>query len=78
MLRLMDKGTHGLANVRFLRHCREFGLYPAWNLLYGLPGEEAADYEAMAEMLPALRFLTPPGGPRHHPAGALLPLLRGP
>ena len=56
------QGHHGLANVRFLRHCREFGLYPAWNLLYGVPGEEAADYEAMAEMLPALRFLTPPEG----------------
>ena len=45
VLALMRKGTTGLKNIELLKWCREYGVKPLWNLLYGFPGETAADYE---------------------------------
>jgi ribosomal peptide maturation radical SAM protein 1 len=36
-LKLMGKGTTSFQNVNFLKNCRRFGIYPAWNLLIGFP-----------------------------------------
>ena len=61
ILGLMRKGTTGLQNVQLLKWCREFGVRAEWNLLYGFPGEDPAEYEAMVPLLEAIRFLDPPG-----------------
>jgi hypothetical protein len=35
-------------------------MVPMWNILYGFPGEDPAEYSRMAELLPTLVHLTPP------------------
>lgn len=60
ILRLMDKGITGLQNVRLLKWCYEVGVVPMWNILYGFPGEDPAEYARMAELLPGLVHLPPP------------------
>lgn len=62
VLKLMRKGTTALQNVQLLKWCREHGVRPEWNLLYGFPGETAADYAALSDRLDAIRFLDPPSG----------------
>ena len=59
-LRLMNKGTTALQNVRFLRDCRDHGLPVYWNLLSGVPGETDEDYDDLLEMLPHLESLPAP------------------
>jgi ribosomal peptide maturation radical SAM protein 1 len=61
-LRLMDKGVTGLQNVRTLKWCAEVGIQPEWNFLYGFPGEEADEYQRLAELVPSLTHLQPPAG----------------
>jgi ribosomal peptide maturation radical SAM protein 1 len=60
VLRRMDKGVTAAQNVRLLRTCEEHGVLPAWNHLWGLPGEEPADYAVAAEQIPLLAHLQPP------------------
>lgn len=60
-LRLMRKGVSAAHNVALLRWCREQGLELYWNLLYGFPGEDLADYERTAALLAKLIHLPPPG-----------------
>jgi ribosomal peptide maturation radical SAM protein 1 len=60
VLRLMQKGTRGIENIRLLKWCRELGVQAHWNLLHGLPGETEEDYEELLALLPAIRFLQPP------------------
>jgi ribosomal peptide maturation radical SAM protein 1 len=62
VLRLMDKGVTGVANVRLLRDAEDVGVFPVWNYLYGFPGETDAEYEDVLDQLPALHHLAPPGG----------------
>ena len=61
VLRLMDKGSSALLNLRLLKWCRAEGVTPYWNFMHGVPGETVADYEQVADLLPAVRFLPPPG-----------------
>ncbi|MDA0136619.1 RiPP maturation radical SAM C-methyltransferase [Solirubrobacter deserti] len=60
VLKLMRKGTTALQNVQLLKWCREHGIRAEWNVLYGFPGETAADYAAMLELMERIRFLDPP------------------
>lgn len=60
VLGLMQKGTTGLKNIEFLKWCREYGVTPVWNLLYGFPGETAADYEEIRDLIEAIWHLDPP------------------
>ena len=60
VLRLMEKGCTALQNIQLLRWCQELGIEAAWNLLAGFPGEQPAEYEKMAELVPLLTHLTPP------------------
>jgi ribosomal peptide maturation radical SAM protein 1 len=60
VLDLMDKGCKGYQNIQLLRWCEELGIVVAWNILYGFPGESAAEYEAMADLLPLLVHVQPP------------------
>src|SRR5437764_869821 len=63
VLRLMDKGTTGLLNIRSLKWCAEVGLTPDWAFLSGFPGEEPSEYDQLAELVPSLTHLRPPIGP---------------
>ncbi len=59
-LRLMRKGVSGLQNVLLLRCCREAGIRPFWNWLWGFPDEDPREYEKMLEWIPLLTHLQPP------------------
>ncbi len=63
ILHLMGKGVTALQNVRLLKWCAEIGLTPEWNFLCGFPSENPADYASMADLVPSLTHLYPPGGP---------------
>jgi len=60
ILQLMRKGVTALQNIRLLKWCTEIGVTPAWNLLYGFPGEPPDEYERMAELIPSLVHFEPP------------------
>jgi ribosomal peptide maturation radical SAM protein 1 len=60
VLALMRKGTTGLKNIELLKWCREYGVKPIWNLLYGFPGETPADYEETRDLIQAIWHLDPP------------------
>ena len=62
VLKLMRKGVTGLQNIQLLKWCKEFGVAPAWNLIWGFPGEDPDEYSRMAGMLPLLAHLPPPVG----------------
>jgi ribosomal peptide maturation radical SAM protein 1 len=62
VLRLMKKGVTGLQNVQLLKWCRELGVHPSWNILWGFPGEDPAEYTRMAELVPLLTHLAAPVG----------------
>jgi magnesium-protoporphyrin IX monomethyl ester (oxidative) cyclase len=61
ILRLIDKGTTALQNVQLLKWARELGVFIAWNLLWDVPGEKDEWYSEMAEWLPWISHLQPPG-----------------
>jgi ribosomal peptide maturation radical SAM protein 1 len=61
VLQTMRKGCTGLQNIQLLRWCDELDIFPSWNVLYGFPGEPVEDYERMAELIPLLTHLPPPG-----------------
>lgn len=61
VLMRMGKGATGIHNVRFLRRCREFGITPLWNYLYGFPGEQLHEYtELLPKIDPWLHHLPAP------------------
>lgn len=59
-LRLMRKGVTALQNIQLLKWCKELGVAPYWNLLWGFPGEPAEEYARMAAVVPLLAHLPPP------------------
>jgi ribosomal peptide maturation radical SAM protein 1 len=61
VLTLMRKGVSPMQNVQLLKWCREYGVLPCWNVLYGFPGERAADYQEIRQIAENLSHLTPPG-----------------
>jgi len=62
VLKLMKKGVSGLQNIQLLKWCKQLGVEPQWNLLFGFPGESPAEYHRMAEMVPDLVHLPGPLG----------------
>lgn len=60
VLELMRKGTTTFRNIELLKWCREVGVRPFWNLLYGFPGETAEDYRETAAHICAIWHLDPP------------------
>lgn len=62
ILFLMKKGVSGLQNIQLLKWSLEFGILPAWNFLWGFPGESPLAYHKMANLIPSLTHLTPPQG----------------
>lgn len=62
VLKIMDKGVTGGANVRVMRDSEDHHITVRWNYLYGFPGEEVADYLPVIAQIPALVHLQPPTG----------------
>lgn len=62
VLGIMDKGTSGCQGVRLLRDAASLDMAIAWNILYGFPGEEAADYAPILTQIAALTHLECPHG----------------
>jgi ribosomal peptide maturation radical SAM protein 1 len=60
LLDLMDKGIPAHRNILLLRDALSVGIFVYWYLLWGFPGDKAADYEETLKMLPLLRHLQPP------------------
>jgi ribosomal peptide maturation radical SAM protein 1 len=65
ILKSMKKGCTMLQNLQFLKWAKQYGIKPLWNLLYGFPGEDPAEYEKMARLMPSLyHFDAPEACPR--------------
>jgi ribosomal peptide maturation radical SAM protein 1 len=60
LLRLMNKGSNAADNIRMLRDCRTLDISPYWNLLVGIPGDSAEDYENQTRLIPIIQHLMPP------------------
>jgi ribosomal peptide maturation radical SAM protein 1 len=65
ILKMMHKGTSAIANIRFLKNCAQVGITVLWHLLYGLPGEDPAEYDLMANLMLSLTHLDPPATACH-------------
>ncbi|MEW6363688.1 MAG: RiPP maturation radical SAM C-methyltransferase [Acidobacteriota bacterium] len=62
LLKLINKGCKAYQNVQFVKWCRQYGIFVAWNVMCDFPGEEDEWYGEMAELLPLLTHLQPPRG----------------
>jgi ribosomal peptide maturation radical SAM protein 1 len=62
VLKLMHKGVTPLQNIQLLKWSAELGLRVAWNVIAGIPGEHAENYDTMAERMRSLFHMTPPSG----------------
>lgn len=62
LLKRMRKGVSAAQNLAVLRDCRSLDIDPIWNLLYGFPGDSAADYAETIALIPDLVHLPPPNG----------------
>jgi ribosomal peptide maturation radical SAM protein 1 len=61
-LKLMKKGTTAFQNLRLLKNCVLYDVYPSWNLLLGFPGEDENTYRKYVRDLPLFTHLPPPAG----------------
>jgi ribosomal peptide maturation radical SAM protein 1 len=62
VLKIMKKGVTALQNIQLLKWCREIGIIPLWNLIWGFPTEPEEEYDRMARLVPLLVHLHPPSG----------------
>lgn len=60
VLKLMAKGVTPLQNIQLLKYCRQFGVYPTWNIIYRSPGEREEDYQQMIDLIASIPHLIPP------------------
>jgi ribosomal peptide maturation radical SAM protein 1 len=60
VLKLMRKGVTGLQNVQLLKWCKEYGVQPSWNFIWGFPGEPPEEYDRQSRLVPLLTHLPPP------------------
>jgi ribosomal peptide maturation radical SAM protein 1 len=63
ILRLMEKGTTAIQNIRVVKWCAELGIRAFYNLIYGFPGESPAEYASMADAILSLTHLEAPNPP---------------
>lgn len=61
-LQLMKKGVSAKQNIALMRYARIYDISVAWNMLYGIPGDNIEEYKKMYSYLPLLRHLQPPLG----------------
>jgi ribosomal peptide maturation radical SAM protein 1 len=60
VLKLMRKGVTALQNIQVLKWCKELGVQPSWNFIWGFPGEPPEEYERLADLVPLLTHLPAP------------------
>jgi len=60
ILKLMGKGTTSLHNIQLLKYCKEYNIYPSWNILTGFPGETVSYYKEMIAIMSKIYHLQPP------------------
>ena len=60
ILRLMCKGITLVHNIQILKWGKESGIHISWNILWGFPGEDPAEYAAMQQLIPKIVHLDPP------------------
>lgn len=60
LLDLIHKGITAHQNILVMRNALSVGIFVYWYLLWGFPGDKAADYEETLRILPLLRHLQPP------------------
>jgi ribosomal peptide maturation radical SAM protein 1 len=60
VLMRMRKGVTAIQNVQLLKWCKELGLRPSWNIIWGFPGEDPDDYDQMTGLVAQLVHLPPP------------------
>ncbi|MBM3133918.1 MAG: RiPP maturation radical SAM protein 1 [Chloroflexi bacterium] len=60
ILKLMRKGTTRLQNIQTLKWSKQYGISTIWNILYGFPSEDPAEYAAMERLVPLLLHLDAP------------------
>jgi ribosomal peptide maturation radical SAM protein 1 len=63
ILKLIDKGTSAIQNIRIIKWCAELGIKAFYNVIYGFPGEPPEEYERMADAIKSLTHLEPPNPP---------------
>src|SRR5262249_21762469 len=52
--------TTAFLNLRLLKYCAMYSVFPYWNLLLGFPGEKVEVYQKYLRDFPLLRHLPPP------------------
>ncbi len=62
VLNIMKKGVRAIQNIQFLKWCKEIGVNPQWNLIWGFQGEAEKDYKDTMELIPLISHLKPPVG----------------
>ena len=62
LLKLIDKGVKSIQNLALLKWCREEGITPSWNILYGIPGERKEFYFEQIELFDRIPHFAPPEG----------------
>ena len=58
ILTMMRKGNRGLQNLQFLKWCKELGVKPFWNIIWGFPGEPAEEDARMTALIPHITHLS--------------------
>jgi len=61
VLKIMKKGVSFIQNIQLLKWCKEIGVHPEWNMLWGFPGEDPEEYQKMTELIPLIMHLPPSG-----------------
>ena len=62
LLQLLDKGVRAIQNVALSKWCREEGITPLWNILYGIPGERKESYFEQIALIDRIPHFEPPEG----------------
>lgn len=60
LLKLMNKGTSAMQNLKLLRNARSIGILIDWLFLWGFPGDTLEHYQEVLKILPLIRHLQPP------------------
>ncbi len=60
ILKMLSKGATARHNLQVLKWYTQAGIEVKWNILYGFPGEDPAEYEKLAELLPLVFHFHPP------------------
>ncbi|MDC3955551.1 RiPP maturation radical SAM C-methyltransferase [Polyangium jinanense] len=59
-LKLIKKGSTVFQNIMLLKRCVMYGIFPAWNLLLGIPRSDEEMYRRYAAIIPLFSHLPPP------------------